>query len=96
MQDRRLPELSGVERIVKACAPNKNTTFSTESAEPGITSQLYKAPPQLGAELPSSTLGDLRPYGKRPFSVVLVALGLDGFSICDQVTMHLRWRDFSG
>jgi hypothetical protein len=35
MQDRRLPELSGVERIVKACAPNKNTTFSTESASFG-------------------------------------------------------------
>ena len=33
LQDRRLSELSGSKRIVKACAPNQNTTFSTESAE---------------------------------------------------------------
>jgi hypothetical protein len=32
LQDRRLSELSGSKRIVKACAPNQNTTFSTESA----------------------------------------------------------------
>lgn len=35
LQDRRLPELSGSKRIVKACAPNQNTTFSTESADHG-------------------------------------------------------------
>jgi hypothetical protein len=37
LQDRRLPELSGSKRIAKARTSNRNTTFSTESAEPGPT-----------------------------------------------------------
>src|SRR6185437_8994034 len=35
LQDRRLAKLSNSKRTAKARARNQNTTFSTESAEPG-------------------------------------------------------------